>query len=204
MGLLIDPSVDVPAAAGSLSELDLGTGNRSLLASAQDIVAHIKRIHPKLGLKRLTRQELNPIVGNRKSERVPLLSLLSDNNKVADPYRLSRKSPLWYYILCEAYARHKGQRLGPLGSQIVAETLHALIYLSSSSVMHEDLWALETGIEPTGEVINGRRHFKMIDLLKAVGPQIRKAEEPHSELKHAASDAANDKVLIFPNVATNR
>jgi hypothetical protein len=199
--LPIDPTVAVLTQGGSLAELDLGTGNRSLMAAAQDIVAHIQRAHPKLGLNALTRQQLNPIVRDSKGAQVPLLSLLGGNDKAADSYGFSRKSPLWYYILCEAYAKHRGDRLGPLGSQIVAETLHALVDLASSSVLHEDVAALETGIEPTGEAIDGRRHYRMIDLLKAVGPQSRKFEATVSELKSSPSSAPRDNVLKLQNVA---
>ena len=181
-GLPIDPSVAVPTPAGSLPELDLRTGNRSLIAAAQDIVAHIQHTHHELGLIALDERELNPIVRIPGNKHVPLLSMLSENGQAADPYELSRKSPLWYYILCEAHARHRGNRLGPLGSQIVAETLRALIYLGSISILHENLAALDTGIKPTG-VIDGRPHYKMIDLLKAVGPQSLKAEAPVSERK---------------------
>jgi hypothetical protein len=37
-----------------------------------------------------------------------------------------RRTPLWYYLLAEARARTGGQRLGPVGSTILAETLVGL------------------------------------------------------------------------------
>jgi hypothetical protein len=170
----IGPAVAVPTPAGSLAELDLATGNRSMLASAQDIVAFIRRVHPKLGLKGLTRQELNPFVthGNEQSDR--LLAIVESDGKTADPAGLGRKSPLWYYILCEAHAMHRGKRLGPLGSLIVAETLFALIDLSTFSVLRDKAPGADFGIEPTGEEIRGRPHYRMVDLIRAVDPKIGK------------------------------
>lgn len=43
------------------------------------------------------------------------------------------QTPLWFYILAEATARGGGQRLGPVGSVIVAETLLGLIATDSES-----------------------------------------------------------------------
>lgn len=199
--LPIDPTVVVLTQVGSLAELDLGTGNRSLMAAAQDIVAHIRHAYPKLGLKVLTKLQLNPLVRDNSGAQVPLLSLLGGNATTADFYGLTRKSPLWYYILCEAHAKHRGDRLGPLGSQIVAETLYVLVDLASSSVLHEGISATETGIDPTGEEIHGRRHYRMIDLLKAVGPQSSKVAAPVSQPSLPPSNAVRDNVLKLQSVA---
>jgi hypothetical protein len=45
------------------------------------------------------------------------------------------RTPLWYYILAEAAARGGGQRLGPVGSTIVAEVLIGLVRRSSDSIL---------------------------------------------------------------------
>ena len=37
------------------------------------------------------------------------------------------RTPLWYYVLCEAEAREGGIRLGPIGGRIVARTLLGLL-----------------------------------------------------------------------------
>lgn len=179
--LPIDPTMrldmdqpGVPGARGpstgkfSLAERDLSTGNFSMLPDAQTIVRHLRATYPAFAsLKALTDEELNPAG--------LLLHLRSNGGKPGDDYYgLTQKSPLFYYVLCEAYARHRGDRLGPLGSLIVAETLRALIDLSSPSVLHkDDEVSPAIGIEATGEDIDGHRHFRMIDLLKAIGPQSR-------------------------------
>jgi hypothetical protein len=88
----------------------------------------------------------------------------------ADPTRreilerrgFDRETPLWYYILREAEKHHEGERLGPVGSRIVAETFVALIKRSSVSILPreptgEPIWQPDLGIRP-GE-------FSMPDLL---------------------------------------
>lgn len=169
----IDPP-QLPAARGpgarkiSLAALDLSTGNFSMLPDAQAIVRHLQTIYPAFGLEALTGDELNPAG--------LLRHLRSEGGRPGDDfYGLTKKSPLFYYVLCEAYARRGGDRLGPLGSLIVAETLRALTHLSSPSVLQQDDEVSPAiGVEATGEEIEGRRHFRMVDLLKAIGPQDRR------------------------------
>jgi hypothetical protein len=176
--LRIDPtvgvSVDVPGQGKFLlAERDLSTGNFSMLPNAQDIVRHLRATYPAFaGLEMLNDEELNP--------EGLLLHL----------HGLTKKTPLFYYVLCEAYARQRGDRLGPLGSLIVAETLRALIYLSSPSVLHKGDKVLPgIGVRATGAEIGGRRRFRMIDLLKAVGPQRRQYKAAPSSVQPLAAAA---------------
>lgn len=184
-GLPIDPTaaeIDLPGPPGArgkkirLAALDLRTGNFSMLPDAQTIVRHLQAAYPAFALKALTDEELNPAG--------LLLHLPRDGGMRGDDYYgLTKKSPLFYYVLCEAYARHRGDRLGPLGSLIVAETLRALVYLSSPSVLQQDAVSPDIGIQPTGAEIDGRHRFRMIDLLKAIGPQRRPVEATASDLQ---------------------
>jgi hypothetical protein len=68
------------------------------------------------------------------------------------------ETPLWLYILREAYARHEGDRLGEVGGRIVAEVLRGVIAADPESYL-----ALEPGWAPTlparGET------FRVADLL---------------------------------------
>lgn len=48
-------------------------------------------------------------------------------------------TPLWMYVLCEAVHHHGGQRLGPLGSRIVLETIHASIEAAGDSIVQNGL-----------------------------------------------------------------
>jgi hypothetical protein len=60
---------------------------------------------------------------------------LTDQGRILRTFNLADETPLWYYILKESEVRHSGNRLGPTGSQLLAETIHAALrYDSASSV----------------------------------------------------------------------
>jgi hypothetical protein len=96
----------------SLALRNLMTGNKSALPDAQAIVQHILRAHESLA----TSVHLSPV----------------------DPADLhpdfGRKTPLWYYILAEAWKQHRGWRLGKLGSLIVSSVLRAVVTLSRPTI----------------------------------------------------------------------
>ena len=72
------------------------------------------------------------------------------------------RTPLWYYILAEAAVLAEGQRLGPVGSTIVAEVLVGLIRHSQNSILRRRNWAPTL---PSGEP----GPFTLTDLLKLGG-----------------------------------
>jgi hypothetical protein len=150
----------------TLATKDLRTGNRALLPDGQSVVSHLRLHHRKLadalGVKQLTAAELNPrvAIGHGPTYREgPLLQMLDED------YEFESKTPLWYYILAEAYATQKGYRLGPLGSLIVAEVVRALVHLSNPSVLRQPFTSRY--IKPTKE-IHGRRYLRMTDLLGVI------------------------------------
>jgi hypothetical protein len=62
-----------------------------------------------------------------------------------------RFTPLWYYILKEAEECHEGERLGPVGSRIVAETFVAIIKNSEVSILPKEtpggpIWEPSLGV----------------------------------------------------------
>lgn len=65
-------------------------------------------------------------VGNAPSQR----ELVAEN-------QLHKRTPLWFYILAEARAKHGGEQLGPIGGLIVAETMLGLIRGSRTSILRE-------------------------------------------------------------------
>jgi hypothetical protein len=67
-------------------------------------------------------------------------------------------TPLWFYILKEAEVKHGGQRLGDVGSRLVAETFHGLVEGSDHSILGEPDW------KPTLPAQHADR-FTMNDLL---------------------------------------
>lgn len=74
----------------------------------------------------------------------------------------SARTPLWYYILAEAAVRAKGQRLGPVGSTIIAEVLIGLIRRSSDSILRTKGWKPTLPSAKKGT-------FTLADLLRLAG-----------------------------------
>jgi len=50
---------------------------------------------------------------------------------------LVRETPLWYYILKESEVRENGNRLGPVGSYLVAETIYAALRSDPNSYLNQ-------------------------------------------------------------------
>jgi len=63
-----------------------------------------------------------------------------------------------YYILKEAEVYHRGERLGPVGSRIVAETIVGLLNQSPYSILQTKNWKPDLGQRERGL-------FEMVDLL---------------------------------------
>lgn len=68
------------------------------------------------------RMGYDPIRNEAFGEDSPIMKVLRAHGSGADP-----DSPLWYYVLAEAEYQQDGERLGAVGSRIVAETLIGLI-----------------------------------------------------------------------------
>lgn len=76
---------------------------------------------------------------------------------------LGATTPLWYYILKEAAELGKGERLGPVGSTIIAETFLGLVHGDQNSFLWQrQNWKPELPSDEPGT-------FTMVDLLKFVG-----------------------------------
>jgi hypothetical protein len=77
------------------------------------------------------------------------------------------KTPLWFYILKEAkLLGDDGNRLGPVGSRIVAETFYGIIKHSDHSIISKPL------VPP--EMLPGRTpgQFDMVDMLSCMGGDV--------------------------------
>lgn len=57
--------------------------------------------------------------------------------KIVEELGLHKRTPLWLYILAEAKVKGGGNRLGPLGSLIVAETMIGLIRGAKKSILNQ-------------------------------------------------------------------
>lgn len=71
---------------------------------------------------------------------------------------LKQRTPIWFYVLKEAERRGRCGRLGPLGSRLVMETIHAAIEASAISILREKGWKPELPSHSPGK-------FTMTDLL---------------------------------------
>jgi nucleoid-associated protein YgaU len=100
-----------------------------------------------------------------------------------------RRTPLWYYVLAEA--RHpsggNGQRLGPVGSTIVAEVLIGLARRSEDSILNTPGWRPSLPAAQAGK-------FQLADLLRfaAVLPVTYKVQSGDSLSKIAKSQLQSE------------
>jgi hypothetical protein len=75
------------------------------------------------------------------------------------------RTPLWYYVLCEALARENGRLLGPTGGRIVAEVMTGLLRADPHSYVNAET--------PWTPVLDREREdrFTMADLVRfTLGP----------------------------------
>jgi hypothetical protein len=83
------------------------------------------------------------------------------------------RTPLWFYILKEAETRGEGQRLGPLGSRIVAETIIGVLLNDPESYLSRDRnWDPSKSTPGAGgplKLPNGRTIGAISDLLRFAG-----------------------------------
>jgi len=74
--------------------------------------------------------------------------------------QFNRETPLWFYLLAEAEIREKGERLGPIGSRIVAEAFVGLLKANKNSILNNTGWEPQFGPD--------NKTFNMTDLLRFV------------------------------------
>ncbi|MBD2338860.1 peroxidase [Calothrix sp. FACHB-156] len=139
---LVDPLKNLPnvPAPNSLAVRNLLRGRSVGLPSGQSVARFLK-------LKPLTRAEI----------------ATGPDGAVAAKHNFDIESPLWYYILKEAQIQGKGQRLGQVGSRIIAEVFVGLLEADSSSFL-----ASAPDWQPTLNTRNPGK-FTMVDLLNFVG-----------------------------------
>jgi nucleoid-associated protein YgaU len=106
---------------------------------------------PQLAIRNLLRgYALRMPTGQAVAERmhIPALTPAQIRAAAASPKQVDilggdsnflERTPLWYYLLAEA--KHKGgQRLGPVGSTLVAEVLIGLVRHSEDSILRSPPW----------------------------------------------------------------
>jgi nucleoid-associated protein YgaU len=109
-------------------------GNRGRLAVRNMLRGYRLRIPTgqavatQLGLQPLTSAEIEVAAGNNRQVRALRAGGFLE------------RTPLWYYLLAEAAHSSGGERLGPVGSTIVAEVLIGLIRRSEDSILNVPGW----------------------------------------------------------------
>jgi hypothetical protein len=129
--------IDVHVTPGLATEIGLLRAYTARVPSGQCVAG-------ALGLPRLTTSQL--VAGS------PATTALW-----WDAGLLLERTPLWYYVLKEAQVVANGERLGPLGSRLVAEVLVNLVRAEHPSLLDAGGWRPTLGPR-TGE-------FTMLDLL---------------------------------------
>lgn len=61
---------------------------------------------------------------------------ITDQGRILRKGALTDATPLWYYLLKESEVRCNGNRLGPTGSRIVAETLYSALLADPNSILN--------------------------------------------------------------------
>lgn len=140
--LLDLPFVDGDDWRASLASRNLVRGRRLGLPSGQAVAR-------AMGVEPLSNEDLG------------FDGILADHGQHPDT-----EAPLWYYVLAEARVASGGDRLGPVGSRIVAETLVGLVESDPSSFL-----TVQPNWTPTLPAPNaGQDDFTVADLLEfAVG-----------------------------------
>ena len=144
---------------GAILNRNLTAGAQVGLGTGQVLLAHIAHYHPQLFAK----------LGFDESE------LRSDKDILVDS-QLETATPLWLYVMAEA----QSQRLGKLGSMIVAEVILAglesspiNIYDPANSVHVADLKAEFTNLRQFTGPSSGNSELKFQDLIYTIDEHTR-------------------------------
>jgi hypothetical protein len=62
-------------------------------------------------------------------------------------------TPMWFYILHEAFVREDGRRLGPVGGTIVGEVLVGLLAADPGSLLNRPGWRPRIRVRQSGRVL---------------------------------------------------
>jgi hypothetical protein len=97
--------------------------------------------------------------GQRVAKAMKLPVLAASDLDDLKPFELSKRTPLWFYVLREAEVIAGGEQLGPVGGRIVAEVIIGLIMGDRQSYLRQDPdWTPTYGADES---------FTTVDLLNA-------------------------------------
>ena len=88
-----------------------------------------------------------------------------DTNRLLNDSGMISRTPLWYYVLKEAEVREGGNRLGQVGSYILAETFVGLLKADRQSFVTRGPWDPSNGVK----LPDGRQIRRIEDFLAFAG-----------------------------------
>ena len=119
--------VDVACPHSRIAKNPAQLAVRTLLRSAGLRLASGQNVARAFGEEVLTEPELSQNFDGGKTEQ----------GRILRETGLVRETPLWYYILKESEVRENGNRLGAIGSHLVAETIHAALHSDPDSYLSQ-------------------------------------------------------------------
>jgi hypothetical protein len=130
----------LPGGGGNLALRNLQRGVMLGLPSGQSVAKAI-------GVKPLTPEQIAQ----------------GSDGQVAKAHNLHKETPLWYYILKEASLQKNGERMGAVGSRLIAEVFVGLVHGDHSSYLwQEKNWKPTLPAKVPGT-------FTMVDMLQFIG-----------------------------------
>ena len=134
-------------AVSNLAVRTLQSGHSLELSGAQHV--HVQVIDR---LRRCGRPEFDPLSEQEllDGESAEVRQVLRERSP-AGPAPIEC-TPLWFYVLKEALVRNQGSKLGPLGSRIVMETLHAAVEAAEPSILRSSDrsgWSTDPRLRPS-------------------------------------------------------
>ena len=171
---------DLPISGdSSLAVRNLRRGKALGLPSGQDVAA---------------RMGYDPIRNEAFGEDSAIMETLRAHGRGADP-----DSPLWYYVLAEAAYHQDGERLGAVGSRIVAETLIGLLEADETAYPN----AAPDGWEPSLPQPTPTEGYTLADITEFAaeanpdGLVVDAIDAgPGSDVGNAARDALDESVTL--------
>jgi hypothetical protein len=210
------------------------TIDTALAIPLNDLPEHRNSDKPALAVRNLHRGRLVELPSGQAVAEVlgvptltPAQVAEGPHGEILRKHGLDHATPLWYYILKEAEVLHNGQRLGPVGSRILAETFVGLIKGSQISLLAQqygswkptlpgrtpgeftmaDLLLLVSDLNPLGDSREPRPEPTRIthivqpgDTLRGIARRFLGDEMRWPEIRNANRDKIGDPDLIHPGV----
>lgn len=139
------------------------------------LIGKFKREYSLPAMDLYRTRALGVATGQEVSEKMFGKQILSED-KIAEllPEFLkpdfSKETPLWFYLLAESKTFMSGEKMGKIGSRIIAETLVGLLKLDEFSILNSEF-------TPSKEVVSEQGFFGMAELLRFVAKHNKSYDE---------------------------